>query len=372
MHSYHKPIIFIPMKCYALAALLVVIVFSVFGQGAIRDYDFRKPPALNLENLDSVKTVKIYKAEKSGMGREPLDWNGYLENEITLNEAQQMISWKNYNDVASKVIEEYRFTYANEHDIYVEQVAGPTSKRHSWYLRDTLIHEIKLTKGQKGKQIAEWKYTYINDTLLSSLVKLDKMKEVEYQILHEYSEELKRTGTTVIVRGQPTSRLEANYDAEGKLTGYRTEDLKRNTESQRIEIERDSSAQVSAVDYLNKKGDSERWQNEYNEQGRKLRATRLNAEGEGLERMDFSYDARDNLTQRALYVNEVLKERCEWTYDAHDNIISEHIYRRILGNLGLVQYLIFTYDEGNRTIRKDYWSKQYNFRVRLDYEYSFF
>ncbi len=360
------------MKSFIFLLFLTSIAVNGLGQKPLHDKEFKEPPPLGLENLDSVEFIKIFKASQGGMSRDPLNWEGFLEIEITLNDAQQMVAWKRFNDDGSKVVKGYRFTYTGEENVLVEEVEGRSYKKHTWLLRDTLIQEIKLLKGKKQKHVAVWKYTYMQDTLISKIVKFDKNMEVVYQIEYDYSDSYELIGQTVIEKGQPRGSSEATYDSDGKLTGYTWIDLKKDTEDQHVEIERDSSSQVSTVNYLNQKGSKESWHNTYNEKGLVQSSTKRNAEGQNLARIDYSYDGNDKLIQRSHSTNDVLKVRYEWKYDERGNILSKHSYKKVLGNLGLIEYLIFTYDDANRLIRKDYWNKMYGTRTRLDYRYMFF
>jgi YD repeat-containing protein len=358
-----------------IALLLTYFLFGCFAysQEGLNDKDFKKPPNLGLSNLDSVKVVRIFEASTTGsMKRSPIDYQGFLDKRIQLNEKQEILTFDYYNETASRKSASYQFFYAGDGVIMIEQLYSSNSKSYQWQVKDDRIQEIKMFKGAKKKLKAHWQYTYVDDSLLTSLVKYDKNRFVDYQIEYEYSDQNKLTRKTVAESGKATRWLVATYDAEGNLTGYRNDDDRQSRYGSDVEIERDSSDRVIAKRVMSRSGTDIRWTYTYTESGEISVSTMFDEQGNEEMRIDYTYDEAGYAQQRTVTEKGKVRQRDDYEYDDRGNLISEHIYRRMLGELDLKYYNLNKYDEANRLIRSDYWSKDYNLRLRFDFEYLLF
>ena len=358
----------------------VFSVFTSFGQTSLYDKHYKAPPSLSLPELDSVRAVRIYETSAGAMNRDPIDKPGYLQTQVTFGEEQNILTYEVYNTLGNDITDAYKFLHGENNVIRIKQHYSSSPKYYEWTMRDTLISEIKLLKGAKQKLKFRWEYTYRDDTVLTSIVKYDKKDNVRYRMDFEYDEENKLTRKTVKERGKPARWLIATYDEQGNLIGYRNDDDRQSRYGSQVSIDRDSSDQITAINMKSRSGTNDRWVYEYNEDGKILKATLLNADaalsqskwGEEKRRMEFTYDAQGNEVRWTLSEGETVKQRRDREYDDAGNMISEHFYRRFLGNLDLKYYVLFQYDEGNRLTRKDFYSKDYNQRKRWDYEYKLF
>lgn len=371
IHSPQIPI-FTPMKQVGAIVGILLIGSSLFGQIGVYDKDFKRPPSIGLDKLDSVKQVTIAETWAGGMSRDPIKKPGFLDIVVVLDQQQRLVSYENYDETASSLTASYQFFYSEDGEVRIEQVHSSTPKSHQWILRDSLIQEIKLLKGSKKKQKAHWVYTYCDDTLITSLVKYDKNGVVKYQVDNEYSKANLLTRKTIAERGKSTRWLEATYDDEGNLVGYRNEDERKSQSGNQVAIVRDSSDQVTMVSYQSRSGTNNRWEYEYNEEKKPEKSRLLNAEGKEIKRVEYRYDENGNELRRTITAKDKVRHRFDRTYDEQENLKSVHYYRRFMGDLDLTYYFLFTYDEAGRLIRKDYWSKDYSQRKRWDYAYELY
>ncbi|MCZ4410537.1 hypothetical protein O3Q51_17095 [Cryomorphaceae bacterium 1068] len=357
------------MKQFGLFASLLLLGSTLFGQAGVYDRDFKRPPSIDLDHLDSVKEVRISETWAGAMSREPIKKPGFLDIVAVLDTAQRLVSFDQYNPTASEVTDSYQFLYATDGKVRIEQVYSSTPKSHQWILRDSLLQEVKLLKGTKKKLKAHWIYTYRDDTLITSIVKYDKNGYVKYQYDYEYSEENQLTRKTIAERGKPTRWLEATYDDEGNLVGYRNDDDRKSQSGSQVAIVRDSSDQVSFVSYQSRRGENLRWEYEYNEAELLVKATLINAEGKEERCIEYLYDTEGNEVRKTIIEKKKEKQRRDLEYDEKGNVTAVRYYRRFMGNLDLTFYYFYTYDEAGRLIKKDYWNKDYGQRKRWDYEY---
>ncbi|MGB6037576.1 MAG: hypothetical protein WBG42_14980, partial [Cryomorphaceae bacterium] len=275
------------MKQFGVFAGFLLMGSTLFGQIGVNDNDFKRPPSISLEHLDSVKEVRISEAWAGGISRNPIKKPGYLDIVIELDRQQRLISYDKYNEDASRVTDSYEFIYSGKEDFQIEQVYSATPKSHRWVFRDSLLQEAELLKGLKKKLKAHWIYTYRDDTLITSLVKYDKNGNVVYQYDFAYSEQNQLTRQRITERGKPTGWLEATYDDEGNLVGYRNGDERKSISGSQVAIARDSSDQVTSVSYQNRVGRRDLWVYEYNEAEKPVKAILRNANGEEKQRIEY-------------------------------------------------------------------------------------
>jgi hypothetical protein len=357
-----------------LAFLIGFFLYATLVQGQLKVYDnhFKEPPSLSLPKLDSVRVVRIYETSAGVMNREPIDKPGYLQTQVSFDEGQHIRTYESYNTFGDEVTDLYTFSYGKNNTVKIEHNSTLNPKQYEWTMRDTLISEIKMVKGAKRKLKFRWEYTYQDDTLLTSVVKYDKRDNVKYRMDFEYSDDGRLTRKTIKERGKPARWLMASYDEEGNLMGYRNDDDRQSRYGSQVSIDRDSSDQITAVSVKSRSGTNERWVYEHDEDGKVLKATLFNGAGIEKRQTEYEYDTQGNEVKWTLSEGTTVKQRRDRVYDEEGNLISEHYYRRFMGNLDLRYYLLLTYDGGNRMIRKDYWNKDTSQHMRWDYEYDLF